>query len=92
MIQLLTHFLKEATDSSTNGHPAAYIATTLRNEATLQRFLRDAAASDLLIVDISAQAREGNMKFQHHLVLEPQRSSIFVHEIVLSNAAHAQHC
>ena len=59
----------------------AYIATALRNRATLQLFLDHAAASGLGIQDMSVQAQQCCVQFQHHLVLEPQRSNIVLHKI-----------
>lgn len=59
----------------------AYIVTTLRNRATLQLFLDHADDAHLYVEDISSQARQSCVRFQHHVALETQRSSIFVHKI-----------
>ena len=62
-------------------HCTVYIATTLRNQATLQLFLDHAGDADLHIEDISSQARHSCVQFQHHVGLKAQRTSIFVHKI-----------
>ena len=65
-------------------HRTAYIATTLRNEGTLQLFLSQAAALSLNTEDVSSHARQSCVQFQHHLVLQSQRSSVLLHRIELS--------
>ena len=62
----------------------AYIVTTLRNQATLQLFLDQAVDAHLHIEDISLQARQSCVQFQHHVTLETQRRSIFVHKIIVA--------
>ena len=85
LVSLLTRYLQQPQSLSERGAfsqtPAAYFATTLRNQATLHHFLQSAAASGLIVNDISLQAKEGTVRFQHHLGLDPQRSNIFLHHI-----------
>ena len=88
LIQLLKSMLIPICTNSeqrARTHCTAYIATTLRNQATLQLFLDHAVDAHLHIVDISSQARQSCVQFQHHMALKTQRSSIFIHKI---NAAH----
>ena len=59
----------------------AYVATALRNAATLQLFLDQAAASKLTVEDMSVHARHSCVQFQHHLGLKSRRDQIFVHMI-----------
>ena len=82
LVLLLRRFLCNA-DGNRNHKPMAFIATTLRNEETLRQFLRQAEGSQLIVDDISAQARQMGVNFQHHAALETQRNNIFMHKIVL---------
>lgn len=83
MILLLKRLMTSASKSCSCDQPTAYIATTLRNEATLQHFLCDATRAQLSIDDISVPARLSGVKFQHHLLLDTQRENIFLHKLVL---------
>lgn len=83
MILLLKRLMASASKFCSCNQPTAYIATTLRNEATLQRFLYDATRSQLSIEDVSVTARQSGVKFQHHLLLDTQRENIFLHKLVL---------
>ena len=67
--------------------PVAIIATTLRNEATLDSFLAAAPAHGLRVNDVTAaslQIGEATVRFQHHLVLEHCRERIFLHELSIA--------
>ena len=68
-----------------SGAPAeAFIATAVRNEATLTEFLRVAAEAGLAVEDLSAEARSSNVKFAHHLTLA--RDAVRLHRIVPSDS------
>ncbi len=82
LVLLLRRFLCN-TDAKRTCKPTAFIATTLRNEETLRQFLCEAEGSQLIVDDISSQARQMNINFQHYTVLETQRNNIFLHKIVL---------
>ena len=82
LVLLLRRLLCNA-DANCAYKPTAFIATTLRNKETLRQFLCEAEGSQLIIDDISAQARQMGVNFQHYTALETQRNSIFLHKIVL---------
>ena len=68
-----------------SGAPAeAFIATAVRNEATLTEFLRAAAAAGLAVEDLSAEARCSNVKFAHHLTLA--RDAVRLHRLIPSKS------
>ncbi|DBA94871.1 TPA: hypothetical protein ACH3X1_002405 [Trebouxia sp. C0004] len=82
LVLLLRRFLCNA-DANRTCKPTAFIATTLRNEETLRQFLYEAEGSQLIVDDISAQAWQMDVKFQHYTALETQRNNIFLHKVVL---------
>ena len=59
----------------------ALIATAVRNEATLAKFLAAAGAAGLEVEDLSEEARRGSVKFDHHLTLS--RDAVRLHRLVL---------
>jgi len=64
------------------GAPAvALIATAVRNEATLAKFLAAAGAAGLEVEDLSEEARRGAVRFDHHLTLS--RDAVRLHRLVL---------
>jgi len=69
--------------------PVAYIATTLRNESTMQQWI-DAVAADgeLQLEDVTGAAGassgwSGGIRFCHLLSLEDARPRIFLHKVSL---------
>lgn len=82
LVLLLRQFLYNA-DAKHTYKPTAFIATTLRNEETLRQFLYEAEGSQLIVDDVSSEARQMGVKFQHYTPLETQRNNLFLHKIVL---------
>ncbi len=82
LVLLVKRFLCN-TNAKRTCKPTAFFATTLRNEETLRQFLCEAEGSQLIVDDISAQARQMGVNFQHYTALETQRKNIFLHKIVL---------
>ena len=76
LVRLISHARDPA------GAPAeALIATAVRNEATLAKFLAAAGAAGLEVEDLSEEARGGDVKFDHHLTLS--RDAVRLHRLVL---------
>ena len=76
LVRLISHARDPA------GAPAeALIATAVRNEATLAKFLAAAGAASLEVEDLSEEARGGDVKFDHHLTLS--RDAVRLHRLVL---------
>lgn len=86
LIQQLKSLLTSVCGKRTQKASTAYIATALRNQATLQLFLDHAVESQMDITDISTQARQSCVQMQHHLALKTQRSNIFVHKVSVTCA------
>lgn len=81
LIQQLKSLLTSARGKVTQKASTAYVATALRNQATLQLFLDHAVESQLDITDVSWQARQSCVQLQHHLALKTQRNNIYVHKV-----------
>jgi hypothetical protein len=79
-----------ACSTSSSGLPVAYIATTLRNEATLALFLQQAAGYGLQIEEVPWQPQQqaappppgegAHVRF-HHVAVLAARGSVLVHAV-----------
>ena len=62
------------------GSPVAYVATTLRNESTLQSFIDAVAAVPVLgLEDITGLIPSFTVQFEHHIALD--RSILRLHKV-----------
>lgn len=69
------------------GGPVAYVATTLRNEATMQLFMQTAEQMGLAVQQVScggdAYGHHTPVQFQQVAALREQRQRVLVHRLQL---------
>lgn len=78
LIRILRSVLSRPTSSGTL--PQAYIASTVRNPATLGYFLTELAASGIAVEDITAQAAT-----RHRLFEYAAHQAILLHRLTVQN-------
>lgn len=66
--------------------PVAYIATSVRNEASLQLFMQAAAEAQLAMTDCAALLNTGAVRFRHRL-RPAGEAAVVLHALAY---AHAQ--
>lgn len=70
----------------------AYIATTKRNLATLEKFKAAAINAGLQIKDITSMALLNSVHFHYHGTLQTQRANIILHEVSVPDSSLKHKC